>query len=151
MSFEVTNIEEFKTGKIIPVNKPYEWTSFDVVKKIKNQIGKRLRQEFDIRMKSFKVGHAGTLDPLAEGLVLVCTGKATKNISELMADEKEYRDPGTELDTGSGQQDSGSDGEETLPRIREGQGILQKERSCHRDRKSASRRDKARARHGSEG
>ncbi|MBU8892208.1 MAG: tRNA pseudouridine(55) synthase TruB [Bacteroidales bacterium] len=90
MKFEVKKIEEFQTGKIIPVNKPYEWTSFDVVKKIKNQIGKRLRQEFDIRMKNFKVGHAGTLDPLAEGLVLVCTGKATKNISELMADEKEY-------------------------------------------------------------
>ncbi|MCK5028586.1 MAG: tRNA pseudouridine(55) synthase TruB [Bacteroidales bacterium] len=90
MKFEVKNIEEFQTGKVIPVNKPYEWTSFDVVKKVKNQIGKKLRQEFNIRMKSFKVGHAGTLDPLAEGLVLVCTGKATKTISELMADEKEY-------------------------------------------------------------
>ena len=90
MGFEVNNLEEFQTGKTIPVNKPYEWTSFDVVKKIKNLIGKRLKEEFSIRIKSFKVGHAGTLDPLAEGLVLVCTGKATKKISELMADEKEY-------------------------------------------------------------
>lgn len=90
MKFEVSNLEEFITGKVIPINKPYEWTSFDVVKKVKNTIGKRLRQELNIRLKSFKVGHAGTLDPLAEGLVLVCTGKATKKISELMADEKEY-------------------------------------------------------------
>jgi tRNA pseudouridine55 synthase len=72
------------------MNKPYEWTSFDVVKKVKNLIGKKLREVLDIRLKSFKVGHAGTLDPLAEGLVIVCTGKATKKINELMADEKEY-------------------------------------------------------------
>ena len=90
MKFKVNNIEEFQTGKVIPINKPYEWTSFDVVKKVKNQIGKRLRQALDIRLKNFKVGHAGTLDPLAEGLVLICTGKATKKINELMADEKEY-------------------------------------------------------------
>lgn len=90
MKFEVNNIEEFQTGKIIPINKPYEWTSFDVVKKVKNQIGKRLRQALNIRLKNFKVGHSGTLDPLAEGLVLICTGKATKKINDLMADEKEY-------------------------------------------------------------
>ncbi len=90
MKFEVNNIEEFQTGKVIPINKPYEWTSFDVVKKVKNQIGKRLRQALNIRLKNFKVGHAGTLDPLAEGLVLICTGKATKKINDLMADEKEY-------------------------------------------------------------
>jgi tRNA pseudouridine55 synthase len=90
MKVEVSNIEEFQTGKIIPVNKPYEWTSFDVVKKVKNLIWKKLQSVVDIKQKNFKVGHAGTLDPLAEGLVIVCTGKATKTISELMADEKEY-------------------------------------------------------------
>jgi tRNA pseudouridine55 synthase len=90
VKIEIKNIEEFQSGTILPINKPYTWTSFDIVKKVKNQIGKKLRQELNIRMKSFKVGHAGTLDPLAEGLVIVCTGKATKKISELMADEKEY-------------------------------------------------------------
>lgn len=90
MKFEIKNLEEFLAGKVIPINKPYQWTSFDVVKKVKNQIGKKLRQDLNIRLKSFKVGHAGTLDPLAEGLVLICTGKATKQINELMADEKEY-------------------------------------------------------------
>ena len=90
MKIDIKNIEDFQTGAILPINKPYTWTSFDVVKKVKNQIGKKLRQALNIRLKSFKVGHAGTLDPLAEGLVIVCTGKATKKISELMADEKEY-------------------------------------------------------------
>jgi len=87
---DIKSIEDFQTGMVIPINKPYEWTSFDVVKKIKNQIGKKLRQALNIRLKNFKVGHAGTLDPLAEGLVLVCTGKATKTINDLMSDEKEY-------------------------------------------------------------
>jgi len=87
---DVKSIEDFQAGVILPINKPYEWTSFDVVKKVKNQIGKRLRQVLDIRLKNFKVGHAGTLDPLGEGLVLVYTGKSTKKINELMSDEKEY-------------------------------------------------------------
>ncbi|MCK5169835.1 MAG: hypothetical protein KAQ75_08145, partial [Bacteroidales bacterium] len=65
MKFEVKNIEEFQTGKVIPVNKPYEWTSFDVVKKVKNLIWKKLQSVVDIKQKNFKVGHAGTLDPLA--------------------------------------------------------------------------------------
>ncbi|MFO7844840.1 MAG: tRNA pseudouridine(55) synthase TruB [Bacteroidales bacterium] len=90
MKFILNSIEDFQKGVVLPVNKPYEWTSFDVVKKIKNQISKKLRQKLNIRVKNFKVGHAGTLDPLAEGLVLVCTGKATKNINELMLAEKEY-------------------------------------------------------------
>lgn len=90
MRLDITKVEDFKTGAIIPINKPYEWTSFDVVKKAKNQILKKLRETLDVRNKSFKVGHAGTLDPLAEGLVIICTGKATKKINELMADEKEY-------------------------------------------------------------
>ncbi len=90
VGLNVNKLEDFQAGVIIPIYKPYEWTSFDVVKKVKNQIGKRLRQALNIRLKNFKVGHAGTLDPLAEGLVLVCTGKATKKINDLMADEKEY-------------------------------------------------------------
>jgi len=90
MDFTLNSVEDFQKGVILPMNKPYEWTSFDVVKKIKNQISKKLRQKLNIRVKNFKVGHAGTLDPLAEGLVLVCTGKATKKINELMLAEKEY-------------------------------------------------------------
>jgi len=90
VKLDINNIKDFQSGVIIPINKPYEWTSFDVVKKVKNQIVKKLRQTLDIRLKNFKVGHAGTLDPLAEGLVLICTGKATKKVNQLMADEKEY-------------------------------------------------------------
>ena len=68
----------FEEGKVILINKPLEWTSFDVVRKIRNTI------------KIKKVGHAGTLDPLATGLLIVCTGKFTKKINEYMAQEKEY-------------------------------------------------------------
>ena len=68
----------FEEGKVILINKPYDWTSFDVVRKIRNLI----------RIK--KVGHAGTLDPLATGLLIVCTGKYTKKINEYQAQEKEY-------------------------------------------------------------
>ena len=68
----------FEEGKVLLINKPLQWTSFDVVKKIRNTI------------KIKKVGHAGTLDPLATGLLIVCTGKFTKKISAYMAQEKEY-------------------------------------------------------------
>ncbi|MBI5856784.1 MAG: tRNA pseudouridine(55) synthase TruB [Sphingobacteriales bacterium] len=68
----------FEEGQVLLINKPIEWTSFDVVRKIRNLI----------RIK--KVGHAGTLDPLATGLLIVCTGKYTKKINEYMAQEKEY-------------------------------------------------------------
>src|SRR5688572_8824463 len=68
----------FEEGKVMLVDKPIEWTSFDVVRKIRNLI----------RIK--KVGHAGTLDPLATGLLIICTGKFTKKINEYMAQEKEY-------------------------------------------------------------
>lgn len=68
----------FEEGKVILVNKPLEWTSFDVIRKIRNVI------------KIKKVGHAGTLDPLATGLLIVCTGKFTKKINEYQAQEKEY-------------------------------------------------------------
>lgn len=68
----------FEEGKVILINKPLHWTSFDVVRKIRNLI----------RIK--KVGHAGTLDPLATGLLIICTGKFTKKINEYQAQEKEY-------------------------------------------------------------
>jgi tRNA pseudouridine55 synthase len=68
----------FEEGRVLLIDKPIEWTSFDVVRKIRNLI----------RIK--KVGHAGTLDPLATGLLIVCTGKFTKRINEYMAQEKEY-------------------------------------------------------------
>ncbi len=68
----------FEEGRVLLVDKPLEWTSFDVVRKIRNTL------------KIKKVGHAGTLDPLATGLLIVCTGKFTKKINEYMAQEKEY-------------------------------------------------------------
>jgi tRNA pseudouridine55 synthase len=68
----------FAQGQLILIDKPLEWTSFDVVRKIR------------YLTKTKKVGHAGTLDPLATGLLIVCTGKFTKNINEYMAQEKEY-------------------------------------------------------------
>ena len=74
------NMEEniFAQGQLILIDKPFEWTSFDVIRKIR------------YLTKTKKVGHAGTLDPLATGLLIVCTGKFTKKINEYMAQEKEY-------------------------------------------------------------
>ena len=71
-------------GSILLIDKPLRWTSFDVVKKTRNL----LRTHFQV--KKIKVGHAGTLDPLASGLLVVCTGKFTKRINEFQAQEKEY-------------------------------------------------------------
>lgn len=68
----------FEEGEILLIDKPLRWTSFDIVKKVRNTI----------RLK--KVGHAGTLDPLATGLLIVCTGKKTKQIDAVQAEEKEY-------------------------------------------------------------
>lgn len=76
--------EEFLEGKILLIDKPLEWSSFQVVNKLRWLI----RKQFNI--KKIKVGHAGTLDPLATGLLLICTGKATKTISELQGQIKEY-------------------------------------------------------------
>ncbi|MBU0486744.1 MAG: tRNA pseudouridine(55) synthase TruB [Bacteroidetes bacterium] len=76
--------EEFQNGKILLFNKPYTWTSFDLVKKVRWQIRKNL----DIN--KIKVGHAGTLDPLATGLLIICTGKFTKRITEIQDAEKQY-------------------------------------------------------------
>ena len=71
-------------GEILSFNKPYEWTSFNVVAAVRNLLRRKLNT------KKIKVGHAGTLDPLATGVLLVCTGKATKRIEELQAHTKEY-------------------------------------------------------------
>ncbi|MDN3550271.1 tRNA pseudouridine(55) synthase TruB [Mucilaginibacter aquaedulcis] len=75
-----TKIEEFAEGQLLLVNKPYKWTSFDVVGKIRNSF----------KPLKLKVGHAGTLDPLATGLLIICTGKMTKQIDTFQAEEKEY-------------------------------------------------------------
>ena len=77
-------VEDFLDGQILLINKPLGWTSFDVVKKIKNLI----RTKYSL--KKIKVGHAGTLDPLATGLLIVCTGKFTKLISKIQGQEKTY-------------------------------------------------------------
>lgn len=66
------------TGRLLLVNKPFEWTSFDVVNKLR------------YKLKIKKIGHAGTLDPLATGLLIICTGRMTKRIEEFMGLEKEY-------------------------------------------------------------
>ena len=76
--------EDFESGVVLLINKEKNWTSFDVVKKIKNL----LKEKFSF--KKIKVGHAGTLDPLATGLLVVCTGKSTKMISEIQNQKKEY-------------------------------------------------------------
>lgn len=69
----------YQEGQVLLINKPYDWTSFDVVKKLRSLL------------KIKKIGHAGTLDPLATGLLIICTGKFTKKINEYMAREKEYK------------------------------------------------------------
>ena len=77
--------EDFLAGQILLIDKPLTWTSFQAVNALKWAI----RKKFDLP-KKFKIGHAGTLDPLATGLLLICTGKATKKIPELQGQKKEY-------------------------------------------------------------
>jgi len=79
-----STLENFISGQIVLIDKPLWWTSFDVVRKCRNLITGKLK------IKKLKVGHAGTLDPLATGLMIVCTGKATKRINEWMDADKEY-------------------------------------------------------------
>ena len=74
----------FESGAVLVVDKPLNWTSFDVVKKIRYAICNRYN------IKKIKVGHAGTLDPLASGVVVVCTGKKTKIINQFINESKEY-------------------------------------------------------------
>lgn len=75
---------DFISGELICIDKPLGWTSFDAVKRIRGAIQRRLH------VKKFKVGHAGTLDPLATGVLLICTGRATRSIDTLQAGDKEY-------------------------------------------------------------
>ena len=75
---------DFVAGEVIAINKPYTWTSFQIVNKVRYQLSRAYG------IKRFKVGHAGTLDPLATGVLLLCTGKATKRIEELQTQTKEY-------------------------------------------------------------
>lgn len=75
---------DFVAGEIIAVFKPYTWTSFQIVNKVRYHLSRKYG------IKRFKVGHAGTLDPLATGVLLLCTGKATKRIEELQKHTKEY-------------------------------------------------------------
>ena len=76
--------QEFKEGQILLIDKPLHWTSFQVVNKIRWLIQKKYN------LKKIKVGHAGTLDPLATGLLIICTGKFTKRIQEFQGQIKEY-------------------------------------------------------------
>ena len=78
------NIEDYPEGIIIPIDKPYRWTSADVIRKVKFAAIRHFGK------KNLKVGHAGTLDPLATGVLLVCIGKATKQAEELQSHDKEY-------------------------------------------------------------
>ena len=75
---------DFKNGEVLIFDKPLEWTSFNVVGKIRYKVCRYLG------IKKLKVGHAGTLDPMATGLMVLCTGKATKKIEQLQGTEKEY-------------------------------------------------------------
>ena len=84
MNLETCTFQNFLDGQILLLNKPIGWSSFDVVKKIRNLILKRYNQN------KIKIGHAGTLDPLASGLLLICTGKYTKKITELQEKPKTY-------------------------------------------------------------
>ncbi len=76
--------EEFKAGQVLLFDKPLDWTSFQLVNKVRWLIRK------NFKIKKIKVGHAGTLDPLATGLLIICTGKATKTIDLIQGQEKEY-------------------------------------------------------------
>ncbi|MDR0363561.1 MAG: tRNA pseudouridine(55) synthase TruB [Bacteroidales bacterium] len=79
-----SSLLDFQEGAILLVDKPLKWTSFDVVNYLRVRISKALK------VKKIKVGHAGTLDPLATGLLLICTGKKTKEIEKLQGFDKEY-------------------------------------------------------------
>ena len=77
-------LDDFLEGQVLVIDKPLDWTSFDVVNKLRGTI----RHTFNI--KKIKVGHAGTLDPLATGVLVVCTGRKTKTIDILQAEQKTY-------------------------------------------------------------
>ncbi len=81
---------DFRTGEVLLIRKPLTWTSFQVVNKLKYMIKHHASLQLDGKRVQPKIGHAGTLDPLATGLLIVCTGKQTKNIETYQAQEKEY-------------------------------------------------------------
>ena len=81
----LSEVKDIKDGALLLIDKPFSWTSFDVVNKIRYYLKKELNTG------KIKVGHAGTLDPLATGLLIVCIGKYTKRIEEIQKQEKEYR------------------------------------------------------------
>ena len=76
--------DDFLSGQVLLIDKPLGWSSFQAVNKLKWAIRKKFN------LKKFKIGHAGTLDPLATGLLVICTGKFTKKITEYQGQEKEY-------------------------------------------------------------
>ena len=80
---ELKDINLVEDGYVAVIDKPYEWTSADVVRKVKFRLQR-------MGYRKIKVGHAGTLDPLATGILLVCIGRATKRVDELQAERKEY-------------------------------------------------------------
>ncbi len=82
--FEINKETDFLKGSVLLIDKPFEWSSFDVVNKVKILLQKKFR------IKWLKVGHAGTLDPLATGLMILCTGNATKDITQYLSLDKEY-------------------------------------------------------------
>jgi tRNA pseudouridine55 synthase len=81
---KITSKTDFLEGQVLLFNKPLGWSSFDVVKKVRGVI-KSVK-----KIQKIKVGHAGTLDPLADGLLIVCTGKFTKRIDEIQGQKKIY-------------------------------------------------------------
>lgn len=81
---EPDTIYDFRAGEVMLVDKPLRWTSFDVVNKLRWRLSKKYG------IKRFKVGHAGTLDPLATGLLIICSGKKTKEITSLIDEDKTY-------------------------------------------------------------
>lgn len=80
----INNCADFENGEVLLLNKPLYWTSFDLVRKLKSEL------RYHCGLKNIKIGHAGTLDPMATGLMIICTGKATKRISEFSNLSKEY-------------------------------------------------------------
>ena len=84
MKYKESKVFDFIQGEILVVNKPLDWTSNDLVQKIRNTLCRLMK------IKKLKLGHAGTLDPKATGVMVLCSGKLTKKIDEIQADEKEY-------------------------------------------------------------
>ena len=81
---DISSETDFEEGQVLLFHKPLRWSSFDVVKKVRNIIKNACN------LKKIKVGHAGTLDPLADGLLIICTGKFTKRIEEIQSQKKIY-------------------------------------------------------------